>query len=93
MRKLYDLRIKHTDSVVSHLNQFDALWSRLQAQEMTVDDELKAVFLHSSWVTFSTTISASVPNGKLVYKDISGVLLGEAICRKSMVFLASSRGI
>ena len=89
MRKLYDLRMKDTDSIASHLNQFDALWSQLQAQKMTMDDELKAVFLlctlPSSWDTFCTAISASVPNGKLVYNDISGALLGEEIRRKSMV--------
>ena len=27
MRKIYDLRMKDTDSIASHLNQFDALWS------------------------------------------------------------------
>ena len=89
MRKIYDLRMKDTDSIASHLNQFDALWSQLQAQKMTMDDELKAVFLlctlPSSWDTFCTAISASVPNGKLVYNDISGALLGEEIRRKSMV--------
>ena len=31
MRKVYDLRMKDNDSVASHLNDFDALWSHLQA--------------------------------------------------------------
>ena len=69
MRKLYDLRMKDMDSVASNLNQFDALWSQLQAQKMTMDDELKVVFLlctlPSSRDTFCNAISASVPNGKL----------------------------
>ena len=46
MRNIYDLRkIKDNDSVASHLNDFDAIWSQLQAQKMTMDDELKSVFL------------------------------------------------
>mgnify|MGYP000187974207 CR=1 FL=1 len=81
MRKLYDLRMKDTDSVASHLNEFDALWSQLQAQKMTMDDELKCVFLlctlPTSWDTFCTVVSNSAPNGKLVYNDICGALVIE----------------
>ena len=33
MRKIYDLRMKDADSVTSHLNDFDALWSQLQIQK------------------------------------------------------------
>ena len=29
MRKIYDLRMKDNDSVASHLNDFDAIWSQL----------------------------------------------------------------
>ena len=54
---------------------------------MTMDDELKYIFLlctlPSSWDTFCT--SAPAPNEKLVYNDICGALLGEEICRKSMI--------
>ena len=68
MRKIYDLRMKDNDSVAFHLNDFDALWSQLQAQKMTMDDELKYIFLlctlSSSWDTFCTTISGSAPNEK-----------------------------
>ena len=88
MRKHYDLQIKDTDNVASHLNDFDALWSQLQAQKMTMENELKCVFLlctlPSSWDIFCTAISASAPNGKLVYNDIRGALLSEEIHRKSM---------
>ena len=41
MRKLYDLRIKDNDIVTFQLNEFDALWSHLQSQMMTMDNELK----------------------------------------------------
>ena len=88
MRKFYDLQMKETDRVAPHLNDFDALWSQLQAQKMTMDNELKCVFLlctlPSSWNTFCTVVSASAPNGKLVYNDICGALLSEEIRRKSM---------
>ena len=41
MRKLYDLRIKDNDIVTFQLNEFDALWSHLQSQMMTMANELK----------------------------------------------------
>ena len=34
---------KDTESATSHLNDFDALWSQLQAQKMSIDDERKNV--------------------------------------------------
>jgi hypothetical protein len=56
---------------------------------MTMDDELKAVFLlctlPASWDTFCTVVSNSATKGKLFYIDICGALLGEEICKKSMV--------
>ena len=70
MRKLDDLHMKDTDSVASHLNEFDALWSQFQAQKMTMDDELKYVLLLCklliSWDTLCIAISNSAPKGKLV---------------------------
>ena len=45
IRKIYDLHIKDANSAASHLNDFDALWFELQAQKMTMDDELKIVLL------------------------------------------------
>ena len=60
MRRLHDLCTKHSNIYASHLNNFDALWSQLQAQKMTMDDELKCVFLlctlPSSWDTFCTLL-------------------------------------
>ncbi|KAH7437435.1 hypothetical protein KP509_05G071900 [Ceratopteris richardii] len=89
MRKLYDLRMKDTDSVDAHLNEFDAIFSQLQARKMEMDNEMKAVLLlytlPSSWDTFCTTISNSAPSGKIVYDDICGALLSEEFHRKSMV--------
>ena len=74
MRKFYDIRMKDIDSVTSHLNDFDTVWSQLHAQKMTMDDELKCVFLlctlPSSWDTFCTVVSISALNGKLIYNDM-----------------------
>ena len=70
MREIYDLRMKDNECVASYLNKFDAIWSQLQAQKMTMDNELKSVFLlctlRSSWNTFCTAVSARAQNGKLV---------------------------
>ena len=50
---------------------------------MTMDDELKGVFLScalpTSWHTFCVVVSNSPPNGKLIYNDIRRALLNEEI--------------
>ena len=88
MRKLYNLRMKESTVVASHLNEFDSLFAQIRAQKMQIDDEMKAIHLlcslPPSWDTFCTAISNSAPDGKLVYNDVSGALLGEEIRRKSM---------
>ena len=80
--------MKESTVVASHLNEFDSLFAQIRAQKMQIDDEMKAIHLlcslPPSWDTFCTAISNSAPDGKLVYNDVSGALLGEEIRRKSM---------
>jgi hypothetical protein len=60
IRRLYNLRIKESDSITAHLNDYEGIISQLSAQGMTIDDELKALLLMSSlppsWETFVTTV-------------------------------------
>jgi hypothetical protein len=48
IRHLYNLRMKESDSITAHLNDYKGLISQLSAQGMTIDDELKALLLMSS---------------------------------------------
>jgi hypothetical protein len=42
------LRMKESDSITAHLNDYEGIISQLSAQGMTIDDELKALLLMSS---------------------------------------------
>jgi hypothetical protein len=56
IRRLYNLRMKESDSITAHLNDYEGIISQLSAQGMMIDDELKALLLMStlppSWETF-----------------------------------------
>ena len=60
----------------------------MAGQKLNFGDEVKAIFLlcslPSSWDTFCTTISNSVPGGVLRFDDVTSSLLSEKIRRKSM---------
>jgi hypothetical protein len=60
IRRLYNLRMKESDSITAHLNEYEGIISHLSAQGMTIDDKLKALLLMSSllpsWETFVTTV-------------------------------------
>ena len=88
MRSLYNLWMKDSANVSSHLNEFDSLFAQIRAQGLTIDDEMKAIhllcLLPDSWDTFCIAISNSAPNGKLVYNEVAAALLSEEIRRKTM---------
>ncbi|MCO5555218.1 hypothetical protein L7F22_008762 [Adiantum nelumboides] len=73
MRKLFNLRMKESASVASHINDFDSLFAQIHAQQINIDDELKAIFLlcslPPSWDIFCTAVSNSAPNAHYVQKD------------------------
>jgi hypothetical protein len=47
IRRLYNLRIKESDSITAHVNNYEGIISQLSVQGMTIDDELKALLLMS----------------------------------------------
>ena len=73
--------MKKSASVASHIHDFDLLFAQIQAQHMTFDDEMKAIFLlcslSSLWDTFFTMVSNSIRDGKIVYNDVTSQLLSE----------------
>ena len=88
MRSLYNLWMKDSANVSSHLNEFDSLCAEIRAQALTIDDEMKAIhllcLLPDSWDTFCIAISSSAPNRKLVYNEVAAALLSEEIRCKTM---------
>ncbi|MCO5549376.1 hypothetical protein L7F22_002847 [Adiantum nelumboides] len=88
MKKLMKLSMKKGSTISSLLNEFNSLFSQLTSQGFDFDDELKFIFLlcslPSSWDIFCTVISNSALSGKLVFNDVTNVLLTEAICHKSL---------
>jgi len=63
MKRLFELQMKEGGSVASHLNEFNTIFSQLQAQKLKFDAEMRAIFLlcslPQSWDVFRTTITNS----------------------------------
>ncbi|MCO5552403.1 hypothetical protein L7F22_005914 [Adiantum nelumboides] len=82
------LSIKEGSSVISHLNEFNALYSQLTSKGLNFNDEMKAIFLLcsllASWDTFNTAIINSTHGGKLAFGDVTSALLTEEIKRQSL---------
>jgi hypothetical protein len=89
IRRLYNLRIKESDSIMAHLNDYEwIINSQLSAQGMTIDDELKALLLMSrlppSWETF-VTIVCNACAAAVKYSEITSSNLFEDTRRKTFV--------
>ena len=56
MKRLFELQMKEGTSVATHLNEFNIIFSQMQAQKLDFQDEVKAIFLlcslPASWDTF-----------------------------------------
>jgi hypothetical protein len=88
IRRLYNLRMKKSDSITAHLNDYEGIISQLSAQGMTIDEELKALLLMSSlapsWETFIMTVcNASATAVK--HSETTSAILSEDARRKTFV--------
>jgi hypothetical protein len=85
---LYNLRIKESDSIMAHLNDYEGVISQLSVQGKTIDDELKALLLMSSlppsWETFVTTV-CNVSTTAVKYSETMSSILSEDARRKTFV--------
>ncbi|MCO5609323.1 hypothetical protein L7F22_063549 [Adiantum nelumboides] len=105
MQILFNLRMKESASVASHINDFDSLIAQICAQRINIDDEMKEIFLlcllPPSWDIFCTAVSNSTPNGTLVYIDVTSSILSKEMhlywlwCRWSiwLSFMGSGKSI
>jgi hypothetical protein len=88
IRRLYNLRMKESNSIMAHLNEYEGVISQLSAQGMTMDDELKALLLMStlppSWETFVTTV-CNASAAAVKYSKTTSSILSEDARRKMFV--------
>ena len=86
IRRLYNLRMKESDLVQTHLNEYRSLSSQISAQGTTIEDELRAMLLMSSlpssWETFVTTV-CNASTTAVKYSEVTSAILTEAAWRKS----------
>ena len=85
IRRLWNLRMKESDSVQAHLNEYESVSSQISSQGTEIKDELRAIILMSSlpssWETFVTTVcNASITTIK--YSEVTSAILIEAAWRK-----------
>ena len=85
IRRLYNLRMKESDSVQAHLNEYESLSSQITSQGTTIEDELRAMILMSSlpssWETFVTTV-CNASTTAIKYSEVTSAILTEAARRK-----------
>ena len=62
IRRLYNLRMKDSDSVQAHLNEYESLSSQISSQATKIEDELRAMILMSSLPSSSKTFVTTVCN-------------------------------
>ena len=81
IRRLYNLRMKESNSVQAHLNKHENLSSQISSQGTTIQDELRAMILMSSlpssWETFITTV-CNASTTVVKYSEVTTAILTEA---------------
>ena len=86
IRGLYNLRMKESDSVQTHLNEYGSLSSQISAQGTAIEDELRVMLLMSSlpssWETFVTTM-CNASTTAVKYSEVTSAILTEVAQRKS----------
>jgi hypothetical protein len=88
IRCLYNLRMRESDLITAHLNEYEGIISQLSAQGMTIDDELKALLLMSSlppsWENIVITV-CNVLATAVKYSKTTSSILSEDAQRKTFV--------
>ena len=78
IRRLYNLRMKDSDSVQAQLNEYESLSSQLTSQGTTIENELRAMILMSSlppsWETFVRTV-CNASSAAIKYSKVTSAIL------------------
>jgi len=87
MKKLFNLKMAHSGSIVGYLNEFNTLTSQLELVEIYFEDEIRALILLFSlldaWDGLVMAVSNSCGIRILKFDDDMGVLLSEKMRRKT----------
>ena len=88
LKQLVELKMKEGTTMSSHLNDFNTIFSNLNAQDVEFQDSVKALFLFitlpDSWDVFCTAISNSTPVGGLTAANVESSLLTEEVNKKNL---------
>ncbi|GKA58056.1 putative RNA-directed DNA polymerase [Tanacetum coccineum] len=87
IRQLVNTKMKEGASVADHVNEFNAILSRLMSVDIKFNDEIQALLLLSSlpesWSGTVRAVSGSTRSTKLKLDNIRDLILGEDIRRKT----------
>ncbi|KAG9450355.1 hypothetical protein H6P81_010320 [Aristolochia fimbriata] len=93
LRKLVYLRMSEGTPIADHLNDFNKLWSQIEAVDLKFDDDVNALmFMCSfpeSWDTVITSISNATKE-KLKFDEVLSAILNQEMMKRSMVSNTSS---
>ena len=86
IRKLFNMKIRETDSATSHINTFSWVLTELSSQGINFEEEVVSLTLLSSlptsWEVFCTTFANNCP--QLNLDEMTSQVLTEDIRQKSM---------
>jgi hypothetical protein len=86
MKRLFNMKLKESNSAASHINNFSQIITELTSQKLQIDGEVQALALLSSLPNsrdiFCTATSCS--GMKLTYNNVVNAIFAEQIQRRSM---------
>ena len=87
MKKLVNLKYVDGNPVTDHLNDFQNISNELASMNISLEDDLQALFLLSSfsesWDTLVVSLSNSAPNGVVSMEQVSASILNEELRRNA----------
>ena len=89
IRGLYNLRMKESDSVQAHLNEYERLSFQISSQGTKIEDDLRAMILMSSLPSSWETLFTTVCNGSTT---ATSAILTEAAWTKSFTKDSAEEG-
>ncbi|MCO5575048.1 hypothetical protein L7F22_028845 [Adiantum nelumboides] len=88
LKQLVDLKMKEGTTMSDHLDEFNTIFSNLDAQVVEFEDSVKALFLlitlPKRWDSFRTASSNSTPASGLTSANVESNLLTEEVNKKNL---------
>ena len=88
MKKLYNHKIKEGIFIAEHLNEFNVITNQLASIKITLDDEIRPIWLMcsmpDSWENSIVDFSTLAPVVTLKFDNVSSSLMNEEMWHKSI---------